>query len=60
MVDSAHRLLNKMNTKLYISLILIYCWNLFDSGTFWGSIAEDIETVGPPTGFQGINATKEL
>ncbi|KAM5552935.1 photosynthetic NDH subunit of subcomplex B 5, chloroplastic [Rosa sericea] len=25
-----------------------------ETGTFWGSIAEDVEAVGPPTGFQGL------
>ncbi|XP_004288424.1 PREDICTED: uncharacterized protein LOC101294400 [Fragaria vesca subsp. vesca] len=25
-----------------------------EKGTFWGSIAEDVEGVGPPTGFQGL------
>jgi len=29
---------------------------IFDLGTFWGAIAEDIAAAEPPTGFQGITS----
>jgi hypothetical protein len=36
-------------------LSLIAFTGIFHSGTFWGAIADDIEAVGTPTGFQGKN-----
>lgn len=36
-------------------LSLLAFAGIFHSGTFWGAIADDIEAVGTPTGFQGIN-----
>lgn len=65
-MENLANLLVKIAHFCFLRIKFLYFWlwgplslltftGIFHSGTFWGAIADDIEAVGTPTGFQGKN-----